>query len=150
MHVLQNRQNQSKIPLKSWKSYLSIKSSFPWVTTPLVRELHFCILPPLGATKFARSLWSFYALRHAATLSRSSLEVGTFEPGTCQVGASNLSSSSLPFVKFERGTCQVRACNLSNSSLGLVKFEPETCQVRAWNRVFHGWLEYVKRCQVRA
>ena len=53
----------------------------------------------------------------ATKLSSLSLEVVTFEPGTCQVRA---------------GACQARTNKMSSSSLAVVKFKPGSCQVRAW------------------
>ena len=78
-----------------------------------------------------RSLGNYSALRDTAALPGSSLEVVTFEHGTCQVGASNLSRSSLDLVKFKPGTFQVRAWDLRGSSLGPGDLEPGNRQVQA-------------------
>ena len=108
----------------------------------------FATFNPIGAVKFACSLGKYNGLRDTAALPGSSLEVVTFEHGTCQVGASNLSRSSLDLVKFKPGTFQVRAWDLRGSSLGpgdlepgnrqvqgvrLPKSQPGSCQVQAAN-----------------
>ena len=96
-------------------------------------KMTFLQLPTSRCCKIRTLARENRALRDAAPLAGLSLAVGTFERGTCQVGASSLYRSSLKYVKLERGTCRARAWRLPSLCLERVKFELGTRQVRAWS-----------------